>query len=145
MPWKFHKATYLSLLFKFILIERLIILGLYIFTTAEFMNISSILFYRFVEFIMLLYTFSVIYFARLLGTKNVRFVWFHLVIFQILYLSKCCCYISSICFVEFNFFVVYWNRLFFLQYQLFYLNFHFQEFDINLLLKIMDPDSKNIL
>ena len=50
---RFIKATYLSLLFKFILSEFL-----------EFINIVSILFYNFIEFIILLYTFLVTSFSR---------------------------------------------------------------------------------
>ena len=50
MP-RFDRATYLSLLLKLIFSERL-------------KNSLSILFYKFIEFIILLYTFLVFYFSR---------------------------------------------------------------------------------
>ena len=63
---KFDKATYLSLLFKFILSERFSnsLSGSDVLLFSEFINIVSILPYNFIEFIMLLYTFLVISFAR---------------------------------------------------------------------------------
>ena len=64
MP-RFHKATYLSLLFKFILSERLNnnLKGSNVLLFPEFVNIVSILHYNFVEFVILLYTFLVVSFA----------------------------------------------------------------------------------
>ena len=64
---RFNKATYLSLLFKFILSERLnnSLRGSDALLFSEFIkNIVSILFYNFIEFIILLYTFLVFSFAR---------------------------------------------------------------------------------
>ena len=61
---RFDKATYLSLLFKFILSERLINNLLDVLLFAEFTKIVSILFYIFIEFNILLCTFLVICFAR---------------------------------------------------------------------------------
>ena len=63
---RLDKATYLSFIFKFILSEILsnILLRLDVLLFSEFMNIVSILFYDFIEFIILLYTFLLIYFAR---------------------------------------------------------------------------------
>ena len=57
---RFDKATYLQLLFKFILSNRLnkSLSGSDILLFPEFTNIVSILFYKF----MLLYTFSVVSF-----------------------------------------------------------------------------------
>ena len=56
---KFDKATYLFFLFKFILLERLSnsLCGSNVLLFQEFINIVSILFYNFIELIMLLYTF----------------------------------------------------------------------------------------
>ena len=63
---RFHKATYFSLLFKFILSERLSnslwVSDVLLF--SKFINIVSILFHNFIEFIKLLYTFLKIYFAQ---------------------------------------------------------------------------------
>ena len=58
----FDKATHLSLFFKFILSERLSnsLSGSVVLLFLEFTNIVSILFYNFVEFIILLCTFLVI-------------------------------------------------------------------------------------
>ena len=58
--------TYLLLLFKSILPERLSnsLRGSDVLLFLEFINIVSILFYEFFEFIILLYTFLVISFAR---------------------------------------------------------------------------------
>ena len=63
---RFDKARYLSLLFKFILSGRLSnsLWGSDVLLFSEFINIVSILFYNFIEFIILLYTFLVISFAR---------------------------------------------------------------------------------
>ena len=60
------KATYLSLLFQFILSERFInsLWGSDVLVFSELMKIVSVLFYNFVKFIILLYTFLVISFAR---------------------------------------------------------------------------------
>ena len=58
MP-RFDKATYLSLLFKFILSERFSY-SLWrsdVLLFSEFINIVSILFYNLIEFIILLYTY----------------------------------------------------------------------------------------
>ena len=61
---RFDEATYLSLLFKFILSVRFSnnLLGSNVPLLLGFMNIVSILFYNFIEFIILMYTFSVIFF-----------------------------------------------------------------------------------
>ena len=63
---RLDKATYLSLLFKFILSERLInsLWGSDVSVFSELMEIASVLFYNFVKFIILLYTFLAISFAR---------------------------------------------------------------------------------
>ena len=63
---RFDKATYLSVLFKSILCERLSnsLCGSDILLFSEFIKIVSILFYNFIEFVILLYTFLVISFAR---------------------------------------------------------------------------------
>ena len=65
---RFDKATCLLLLYKllFILSGRLSISvwGSDILLFPEFINIVSILYYIFIEFIILLYTFLVIYFAE---------------------------------------------------------------------------------
>ena len=65
---RFDKATCLLLLYKllFILSGRLSISvwGSDILLFPEFINIVSILYYNFIEFIILLYTFLVIYFAE---------------------------------------------------------------------------------
>ena len=60
------KATYLSLLFQFVLSERLInsLWGSDVLVFSELMKIASVLFYNFVKFIILLYTFLIISFAR---------------------------------------------------------------------------------
>ena len=93
---RFDKATYLSLLFKFILSERLSnsLWGSDVLLFSEFINIVSILFYNFIEFIILLYTFLVTSFSeykeymisQVIDTKSILFVWFHLVSFQMYYL-----------------------------------------------------------
>ena len=56
---RFDKATYLSLLFKFILSARLgnSLRGSDVLLFLEFMKIVSILFHNFIEFIIFLYTF----------------------------------------------------------------------------------------
>ena len=56
---RFDRATYLLLLFKSILSERLSnsLEELDVLLISEFINIVSILLYSFVEFIMLLYSF----------------------------------------------------------------------------------------
>ena len=59
---RFDKATYLSLFFRFILSERLSN-SLWELWESMLINIVSILIYNFIEFIILLYTFSVICFA----------------------------------------------------------------------------------
>ena len=60
------KATYLSLLFKLILSERLSIsvCRLQVLRFSEFIDLVSSLFYNCIEFIILLYTFLVISFPR---------------------------------------------------------------------------------
>ena len=62
----FDKATYLSFLFKFILSERMSnsLWGSDVAIFSEFINIVSILFYNFIEFITLLYTFLLIHFVQ---------------------------------------------------------------------------------
>ena len=61
-----NKGTYLSLLFKIILSKNWSssLWGSDILLFWEFMNIVSILFYNFIEFIILLYTFLVFSFAQ---------------------------------------------------------------------------------
>ena len=61
----FEKATYLSLLFKFILSERLSnsLRGSDVLLFSEIINMVSILYYNFIEFIILLYTLLLISFA----------------------------------------------------------------------------------
>ena len=60
-----RQATYLSLLVKFILSEILSnSLEADALLFSEFINIGSILFYNFIELIILLYTFLVIYFGQ---------------------------------------------------------------------------------
>ena len=61
----FDKATYLSHLFKFVLLVTLSnnLWRSDVSLFLEFINILSILFYNFIEFIILLYTFLVISFA----------------------------------------------------------------------------------
>ena len=63
---RFDKATYLSLLFKSILSERLdnSLWKSDVLLFSEFINIVSILLYDFIEFIILLYIFLVIFFAQ---------------------------------------------------------------------------------
>ena len=63
--FRFDEATYLLLLFKFILSEILSngLWGSDILLFPEFINIVSILYYTVIEFIILLYTFVEIYFA----------------------------------------------------------------------------------
>ena len=63
---RFDKVTCLSLLHNSILSERLInsLWKMDVLLYLEFINIVSILCYTFIEFIILLYTFSVIYFAQ---------------------------------------------------------------------------------
>ena len=82
---KVDKATYLTLLFNAILSESLSnsLRGSYVLLISEFINIASILFYNYIEFLVLLYAFLVIF---LLDTKNLWSVGFHLVSFQIYYL-----------------------------------------------------------
>ena len=65
MLW-FDKGTYLSLLFKFILSERLSdsLRGSNVLLFSKFINIVSISFYKFIEFIIMLYTFLAISFVR---------------------------------------------------------------------------------
>ena len=60
------KSIYLSLLCKFILSLRLSnnLWGSDVLLFLEFINIVPILFYNFIEFIILLYTFLVIFLAR---------------------------------------------------------------------------------
>ena len=72
---RFDKATIVSLLFKFILSLRLTnsLWGLDVLLLPEFINIVFILYENCVEFIILLYNFLVISFARL---KEYRF--FHI-------------------------------------------------------------------
>ena len=64
-PCLVNACKYLSFIFKAILSERLnnSLWGSDVLRFLEFINIVSILFYNFIEFIMLLYTFLVIYFA----------------------------------------------------------------------------------
>ena len=66
---RFDKATYLTLLFNTILSESLSnsLRGSYVLLISEFINIASILFYNYIEFLILLYSFLVIF---LLDTKN---------------------------------------------------------------------------
>ena len=66
---RFDKATYLTLLFNTILSESLSnsLRGSYVLLISEFINIASILFYNYIEFLILLYSFLVII---LLDTKN---------------------------------------------------------------------------
>ena len=66
---RFDKATYLSLLFKFILSERLSnsLSGSDVLLHSEFIDIVSIVVYNFIEFIILLYNFLEFLF---LDTKN---------------------------------------------------------------------------
>ena len=63
---RFDKATDLSLVFKFILPERLSnrLWGQDVLLFLEFINIVFLLFYNFIEFIMLLYTLLVISLAQ---------------------------------------------------------------------------------
>ena len=63
---RFDKAEYLSVHFIFILSERLIVykVQIYYLLFSEFINIVSILFYNFIEFIKLFYTFLVTSFAQ---------------------------------------------------------------------------------
>ena len=62
----FGKGTYLSLLFKFILSERLnnSLWESNVSLLLEFINTVSTLFYNFIEFIILLHTFLAIFFAH---------------------------------------------------------------------------------
>ena len=62
---RFDKATYLLLLFKSILSERLnnSLQGSDVLLFSKFIKVVSTLFYNFFEFIVLLYTFLVISFA----------------------------------------------------------------------------------
>ena len=62
---RFHKAAYVTLPFKFILSLRLnnSLSGLNVPLFLELKNVVSVLFYNFIEFIVLLYTFLVIYFS----------------------------------------------------------------------------------
>ena len=70
---RLDKATYSSFLFKFILSERFnnSLLRSDVLLFPEFINIVSIRFYNFMEFIILLHTFLVIF---LIDTKNKKFV-----------------------------------------------------------------------
>ena len=63
---RFDKATYLSLLFMFVLSARFSnsLWESDVLLISEFINIVSILFYDFIEFIILSYTFLVNFFAR---------------------------------------------------------------------------------
>ena len=63
---RFYNATYLSLLLKLILSERFSnsLCGPDILLFSEFINMVCILFYKFIEFIILLYNFLVIFFSR---------------------------------------------------------------------------------
>ena len=63
---RFDKLTNLSLLFKFILPERLSnsLWGSDVLLFLEFINITSILVYNYTEFIILFYAFLVISFAQ---------------------------------------------------------------------------------
>ena len=63
---RFDKATYLSFLFNFILFERLNynLWGSDLLLFPDFINIVLILFYNFIEYIILLNTFLVICFAQ---------------------------------------------------------------------------------
>ena len=63
---RFEKATYLSLLFWFILSERLSysLWGWDVLLFPEFKDIVSVLFYNFIKLIILLYTFLVTSFSR---------------------------------------------------------------------------------
>ena len=65
MP-RFDKVMYLSLLLEFILSEWLsnILWGSDVLLVAEFINTASVLSYKFIVFIILLYTFLVISFAQ---------------------------------------------------------------------------------
>ena len=62
---KFDKATYLSLLYKFILSERFSnsLSGSDVKLFSEFINIVSIQIYNFIQFILLLHTFLVVYYS----------------------------------------------------------------------------------
>ena len=66
---RFDKETYLTLLFNTILSESLSnsLRGSYVLLISEFINVASILFYNYIEFLILLYSFLVIF---LLDTKN---------------------------------------------------------------------------
>ena len=62
---RFDKATYLSFPLKFTLSETVNSMwGSDILLFSEFRDIVFILFYNFIEFIILLYNFLVLYFAR---------------------------------------------------------------------------------
>ena len=61
---KLDKATYLSFRFKFHLSERFNLWASHVLLFPDFINIVSILFYDFIEFIVLLYIFLIISFAR---------------------------------------------------------------------------------
>ena len=63
---RFDKETYLLLLFKFILSEKLSnsLCGSDVLLILEFLSIVSSFFYNFIEFILFLYTLLVISFAR---------------------------------------------------------------------------------
>ena len=83
---RFDKATYLSLLLKFLLSARLnnILRRSDVPLYLDLINIVSIVFYEFIEFIMLLNSFLGIF---LLDPKN---IWFdtHLVSAQMYFLCK---------------------------------------------------------
>ena len=69
---RFGKATYVSLLFKSILSARLSnsLKDSDVLLFLEFRNMVSILYYNFTEFIILLYTFLVIFFCSIQTLYN---------------------------------------------------------------------------
>ena len=71
---RFDKGLYLSLLFNFNLSERFSesLWGSDVLLFPELINIISILLYTFIEFIILLYIFSVIYFTHYKGYMTWR-------------------------------------------------------------------------
>ena len=60
---RFEKATYLSLLFKFILSVRLSNSQSVVLLLSEFTNVYPFLFYNFIEFVIFLCTFLVTSFS----------------------------------------------------------------------------------
>ena len=60
---RFEKATYLSLLFKFILSVRLSDSQSVVLLLSEFTNVYPFLFYNFIEFVIFLCTFLVTSFS----------------------------------------------------------------------------------